>query len=595
MKKKLTEIVNSIKSDRKQCVFLTALLIFYLIYFCSRTLQVPDFIIGWFGGLYFGFCALFHPAFSAFLRKNVKKIIIATAAMYLIYSFFYYRTNSWDGGALYYRSAYLVKEKLHSDVLQGALNPYLSEFILGVVGRFLGDNFMFFMFGLTSLSVLYIAYLLYKRLGFSSFVTKCSLLILASSSTYIMLSIHEFKVELFLLFFSNLFMLTLIKIIEKPHHRLFILLGIFASLSFLVKISVLPLILFAPVLTLSTLVLRRELHVDRAIKYFGLFILSFLLPIFIWTLYTPTQLPVIGNVDLLNRKSHMNFVDLERKLQLLAECSNQGTQRDQSGWIYFKNELWILIQPFQFLFLVGLNKNQFVFHTGNPGPYIYFGIWLLPFVSLIFYRNRDLKKFLVYASAIPFIIIIYYLSKSVFWYFFPVYPLLATIIPVLAERYIKTVHARSIFKVTLLSLVFTHALWGFGTMATLASTVQNLRDSNPVIYDLSKQTQNLPGEAYIMDAAQHQFILFLPFMSNYDTRIVRSDFYFATSGKSIDEMKQELLAKNIRYIIARKRTLFDSWYTDCPLRNNEILFQFLEKHTKQIYDSIYIGEIYEII
>ncbi|MFA5776666.1 MAG: glycosyltransferase family 39 protein [Patescibacteria group bacterium] len=595
MKKKLTEIVNSIKSNRKQCVFLTALLIFYLIYFCSRTLQVPDFIIGWFGGLYFGFCALFHPAFSAFLRKNVKKIIIATAAMYLIYSFFYYRTNSWDGGALYYRSAYLVKEKLHSDVLQGALNPYLSELILGIVGRFLGDNFMFFMFGLTSLSVLYIAYLLYKRLGFNSFVTKCSLLILASSSTYIMLSIHEFKVELFLLFFSNLFLLTLIKIIEKPCYRWFILLGLFASLSFLVKISVLPLILFAPVLVLSALVLRKELHLGHAVKYFGLFILSLLLPIFMWTLYTPTQLPIIGNVDLLNRKSHTNFVDLERKPQLLAECSNQSTQRDQSGWIYFKNELWILIQPFQFLFLVGLNKTQFVFHTGNPGPYIYFGIWLLPFVSLIFYRNKDLKKFLVYASTIPFIIIIYYMSKSVFWYFFPVYPLLATVIPVLAERYIKTGYATSVFKVTLLSLVFTHALWGFGTMATLANTVQNLRDSNPVIYDLSKQAQNLPGDSYILDAAQHQFIVFLPFMSNYDTRIVRSDFYFAGSGKSIDEMRQELLDKNIRYIIARKRTLFDSWYAGCPLRNNEILFQFLEKHTKQIYDSVYVGEIYEII
>jgi len=595
MKNKLTEIVKSITSNRNQAVFIGTLVVFYLIYFCSRVLQVPDFVIGWFGGLYFGFCALFHPKFSVFLRKHLKIIIVITAVLYLVYSFFYYRTNSWDGGSLYYRSAYLIKEKLHSGVLQGALNPYLSEFILGVVGRFLGDNMMFFMFGLASVAGLYTAYLIYRRLGFSSFVTKCSLLILASSSTYIMLSIHEFKVELFLLVFSNLFLLTLIKIIEKPCYRLFVLLGFFASLSFLVKISVLPLVLFTPVLILLALILQKTLSIAHGIKYLGLCSLSFLLPILMWTLYTPVQLPVIGNVDLLNRKSHTNFVDLGRKPQLLAECSNQGTKRDQSGWIYFKNELWILIQPVQFLFLVGLNKTQFVFHTGNPGPYIYFGIWLLPFVSCLFYKNKDFKKFLVYASAIPFIITIYYLSKSVFWYFFPVYPLLATVIPVLAERYIKTAHARSIFKVTLLSLVFTHALWGFGTMATLASTVQNLRESNPVIYDLSKQAQNLPGDTYIMDAAQHQFILFLPFMTNYDTRIVRSDYYFASSGKSIDEMRQELLTKNIKYVIARKRTLFDSWYAGCPLRNNEFLFQFLEKHTKQIYDSIYVGEIYEII
>jgi hypothetical protein len=25
------------------------------------------------------------------------------------------------------------------------------------------------------------------------------------------------------------------------------------------------------------------------------------------------------------------------------------------------------------------------------------------------------------------------------------------------------------------------------------------------------------------------------------------------------------------------------------------LFQFLEKHTKRVYDSVYVGEIYEII
>ncbi|MFH1566181.1 MAG: glycosyltransferase family 39 protein, partial [bacterium] len=484
-----------------------------------------------------------------------------------MYSFLYYRTNSWDGANLYYRSAYLVKEKLHSSVLQGALSPYLSEFILGIVGRFLGDNFMFFTFGLASVAGLYTTFMLYRRLGFSSFVIKSSLLILASSSTYIMLSIHEFKVELFLLFFTNLFLLTLVKVIEKPRYRLFILLGFFAALGFLVKISVLPLVLFAPVLTLFTFVSHKKLSITQGFGYLVLFILLFIIPVFIWVLCTPAQLPVIGTVDLLNRKSRVNFVDLEREPQLLAECNSQSIQRDQSGWIYFKNELWILIQPFQFFFLTGLNKDQFVFHTGNPGPYIYSGIWLLPFVSLIFYRQKDFKKFLIYASSIPFIVIIYYLSKSVFWYFFPVYPLVATAVPVLAERYIKTGYAMSIFKITLLSLVFTHILWGITAVVSLVSTVQNLRDSSPVIYDLSKQAQNLPGDSYILDAAQHQFIVFLPFMNNYDTRIVRSNYYFASSDKTIDEMRQELLDKNIKYIIARKSTLFNSWYAGCPLRN----------------------------
>lgn len=212
--------------------------------------------------------------------------------------------------------------------------------------------------------------------------------------------------------------------------------------------------------------------------------------------------------------------------------------------------------------------------------------------------GKKYKQWTIFASSIPFIIAIYYLSKGVFWYYFPIYPILAAVIPFLAERYINTRFATSVFKVTVLSLAFTHVLWGFGAGITLFGTFgfnSSLETSSPVIWNLSKTAQNLPADFFIMDATQHQFITFLPFMNNYDTRIVRSDFYFASSKKNIDDMRQELLVKNIKYIIARKSTLFNSWYAGCPLRNNEILFQFLEKHTKMIYDSIYVGEIYEVI
>lgn len=120
-------------------------------------------------------------------------------------------------------------------------------------------------------------------------------------------------------------------------------------------------------------------------------------------------------------------------------------------------------------------------------------------------------------------------------------------------------------------------------------------DAKGVLYGLSKEAQRLSKDHYIMDATQHIHLTYLPFMDNYDEKLVKSNFYFVSSGKSTEEMKRELLSKNIRYIIARKDTLFDEWYVGCPLRNNEILFQFLNKHTKMVYDSRYIGEIYEIL
>ena len=236
MRKKLIHLLYSTKSDPAQTIFIIALLVLYGVYFYSRALDDSSFAVSWFCGVCFSLCALFHPKLSAFIRRNYRIIIIIAAFIWLIYSSLNYRTNSWDGMNLYYRSTYMVKEKLHSGVLQGALLPYLSELFLGVVDRLFGDIVMFLLFGVVALLNLFTSYVLYKRLGFSRFTIKCSLLILASSSTYIMLSIHEFKVELFLLFLCNLFILLLKKLIDNPCHKTAVLLGIVASLCFLSKL-----------------------------------------------------------------------------------------------------------------------------------------------------------------------------------------------------------------------------------------------------------------------------------------------------------------------------------------------------------------------
>src|SRR3989339_83023 len=595
MRKKLIHLLYSTKSDPAQTIFIIALLVLYGVYFYSRALDDSSFAVSWFCGVCFSLCALFHPKLSAFIRRNYRIIIIIAAFIWLIYSSLNYRTNSWDGMNLYYRSTYMVKEKLHSGVLQGALLPYLSELFLGVVDRLFGDIVMFLLFGVVALLNLFTSYVLYKRLGFSRFTIKCSLLILASSSTYIMLSIHEFKVELFLLFLCNLFILLLKKLIDNPCHKTAVLLGIVASLCFLVKVTVFPLVILAPLIILLVLIVRKEQSFPAAARLLGVFVITFLTPVFMWLLYAPTYLPVMGEIDLLNRKSHLDFTDLERNTELQVECENRGRYRDLSDWIYFENDLWFLVQPFQYLFLVGLNKSHFGFAFGNPGPFIYFGIWLLPIVLIYFKKNRDFGKFLLYVSTFPFIITIYYLSKTVFWYLFPVFPLLSTVVPVLAERYIRAENAKTIFKAVLLSSFFTHGLLGSVYAMNWFTPYPNVAESSPILWKLSKYAQNLPENYYILDASEHIYLVFLPFMNNYDTRLVKSNYYFVSSEKGLDTMRQELLNKNIKYIIARKRTLFDKWYTGCPLRNNEILFRFLEKHTVQIYDSVQAGEIYEII
>jgi len=593
--RKVTKVIKKLETNRGQVVFIVSAVIIYLAYFSSRVLHDPDIVVGWFGGIYLGYVLIKSSKVSEMFGNHLKKCFILASILLLIYSFFYYRTESWDGGALYNRNAFLVKEKLASGILQGALYPYLSEFLLGLLARVLSDNFMFLAFGLASIGNLYTAYLIYKRLNFSSFVARAGLLVLATSPTYIMLSLHEFKVELFLLLLCNLYFLVIIKCLDKPTFRNFGLLGFLGALSFLTKVSVLPLIFFCPVLFFIYLLFHKKTSLNRGVGYLSVYFFSFLLSILVWLLYSPAKLPVIGDVSLLSRHNLSSFEDLERDPWILNECMISKTKRDLSAFAYYENELWLLIQPIQYIFLVGLDPNKFVFNTGNPGPYIYFGIWFLPLVSYLFFKNNDLKKLLVFTVTIPFILVIYLMGKTVFWYFFPVFPLLSVVIPFLAEKYVKDKPVMDVFKIMLISFVFLHGLWGVGVASSLFKLSSSIEESNPELWSLSKAVQNLPGTAYVMDASQHLYVVFLPFVSNYDTRVVRSDYYFASSGKNTDEMRQELLAKNIGYIVVRKNTLFSGWYAGCPLRNNEILFQFLERHTKMVYDSVYVGEIYKII
>ncbi len=599
---KLRQIVKNqlqeIAVKPRQLLYISLMIAVYMVYCLSRTLHDPNFVVGWFAGIYFALVSIHSRRTVAFCRKHYKSILLVGATTVILYSYLYYRTNSWDGSALYFRNVYLVAEKGHSAVLQGALWPYLSELFLGLVAKFTSYRFMFMFFGVAAVANLFLLYRLYRKLNLSSFVTKYSLLIFASSPTFIMLTAHEFKVELFLLVFTVLFAFILIDTRLRPNSRLYFVLGFVGAIASLIKISALPLVLFAPALLLLVTALNKGQPFMWDIKHTACFLAGFMLPFCLWLLYSSTNIPFIGVVDIRHRADNPEFKDLDRNPTVLAECNRQKSSRDLKSWIYFDNGLFLLVQPFQYLSLIGANPDKFIFNTGNPGLCIYLGVWLLPLAVFAVYKKHNSLMVFFYLSILPFVFVIYLLTKGVvFWYLLPVFPFLATVAPILAERYFRGRLAFYVFRMIVLSLFFMHALFGLSVAISFLSSqkAKSIQESDPVTYELSKKADYFSNTGLILDATQHLHITFLPYMDNYGTKLVRSDYYFASSGKTVEEMRSELIAKGIKYIIARKANLFDNWYIGCPLYNNVLLNQFLEKYTTIVYDSGYIGEIYEII
>lgn len=579
---------------RNNQVFILVLIILYLLYVLTRSIQggVVDvllFIFGW----YLTYIYLKTPV-GALIKRNIK-VVLAVVCLYIFAHNLAYFRYSRDGLVGYFRNVVNVEHLGISTRVEGSQYPYLVELLMGLASRIFPLNTLFISFGLAGVLCAYTSWLIYGRLGLSGFVKRAALMVFISSPTFLFLLFYEFKIELFLLLFTNLYTLLWLKVFDNASHRNFAVLGLLSSITFLIKVSSLPLFVVCTAGLIVFLFRKNILTWGRCLKMWTVYLVFLLLPVVGWLLYTPTYLPLFGDIDLLKKNNPLDFAGLDRDSEIWDMCIRQARFADYSSFIYYKNELSLLLQPFQYLLLKDVTSYQFSFHFINPGPYIYFGIWLIGVALHTAWRRRLVHLTLLLGLSIPFILVIYIQTKSVFWYLFPVFPLLSLVVPYIAENILTRDKFKNIFLWLLLSLSFAQLFWGFATsLQMLAYRRESVNVLNE-LREMNARVQELATDSFVMNATQHQHAAYFPFMTNSRERLVESDYYFASSEKDLEGMRDELVGKNVHYVVAMKDTLFDPWYKGCPLRNNERLFNFLEQHTILVADYGQFGEVYQII
>lgn len=579
--------------NRSEFILLLFIVFIYFSYVLSRSLVSVEnttlFLVGWW------FTFLFYKAYLRALVKRLLKLIVLFLSIYvLIYSLLYPR-YSWDGFLLYTKNVFNVKNMGVSFSLESAHFPYLSELMIGLLSKIVGVQNALVLFGVAALSSCITTLILYSKLVVSRWVRHMAFLIFVSSPTFLMLTFYEFKVELFLLVFVNIALLIWLRMFDRFTNWKVFWFGLFSSLAFLTKILA-PLFLF-PLIVFTVLffVKRGILGKLEALKKLILFFAAFICPVFLWILYAPTYLPFIGSIDLHNMINPLGFEGLEVNENIRQTCMNEQRYKDLSSFIFYTNITSLLKQPLQYLFLQNITDYQFAFHFANPSLFVFFGVWLCGLAFYLSFKNSDFKLGLIFLSSMVFVASVFIVSKTIYWYYFAIFPILSLVVPYIVDVVVKSDYIRNFFNLLVVSLFFSQIFWGFTYSVFLLDNVDNYALGVKSIVNMNKTLESLSKESFVMDATQHHYVAFYVFMDNAHERLVRSTYYFVSSSKNLEQMRQELINKNITYIVAIPDYLFDGWYTGCQFRNNEILFRFLNDHTKLMHDFGTYGKIYKVI
>ena len=527
-------------------------------------------------------CCLIYKVKGYKLRIAWRFILTVSVVAYLIYCFFNFRYLSGDGKLLYIQNTFLLTKKMFLTNTGHNYWPYLLELLLGKIEHNLSLNFVNLSFGLVSLGSLYTAYILLKEIGVPSHVARLSVFLLLFSPTFLAFAFYEYKVENFLLLFSNLAIILLIRSSKTPSLKYGLGAGLFGGLSVLVKVSYLPffVLLFAGYLLSFN---KKSFNM----LFLGVMILfSFSFPLLLWDRLYGLNIPYIAEnrVGILtvgkNRPDFSYKFDVNKAI--VEECSNEMVSHSYSH--YYQGGF--ITQPFLYFFRASFAGDVTYLHPSdkaNPGVFLYLGFFLMP--ALLFKKRflgltaKRIWFFMVLSASVLFYIAI----NDVYWYIYPVYPFLALSFVVLFEKYTGCTSFR-ILLVSVSLFYFLYSTVPYFNSLDPATKFNGSKLKNSL--DLQTQAFNeVKTNELVIHALTREDNLFIPttFVEDYDEKIAYIPYYFAASNKSTyREMATELLDQNIRYVQAYRDALpKEAVYGECLAQNNKRLYTFLVSQTQE--------------
>ncbi len=546
------------------------LLVYFVPYFSFR----PEFFL-----LCVFFSFLTYIFYGKINRHFIHVALFLLATFILIYSFLHFRGSSWD--AYYYvRNVLLLKEKNLRPLtfLESAYFPYFGELALAFVWKVFGFHYANMLFGLIALLSVLIVYKLFSELGLSRDLSAVSLLILFTSPLFLHFIFFQYKFDLFLFLFvllATVFWVRLLKGFLWPGN--FALAGLFLSLAVLTKVTFLPFAILLIFFIGFRLWKSFNTFSRTTASSYLLLCFCFIFPLILWYFYSGgVKIPFVGSFS-----SSGPPIILDRDSVVLKGCWTEKHRADYTHNHFDSDPLWK--QPYFFVTNSSGKLNGF-YNMFDPGVFLYLSIFIFPLVGRSIYNDPRYSIYLfVYVMLALTLYFVY--VRGVFWYIIFVFPFLAPAFPYLCKVWfgVSQRFLFSIFGGVAFSSMFLGILLSFGQL----DASPNLSELSGIylrgVREQNESISHIVSSGYILDASEHPHHVNFMFFPNYDTRVLRSNYYFVTANKSFYEMHKELIDNNIKYIAVHKDKLPDTWYQKLPRKNNEILLEFLDKYTVPIY------------
>ncbi len=474
--------------------------------------------------------------------------------------------------------------------LQRASAPFLAELFLAAVWKFGSKYSMNLMFGFATVLSVVTTYLLYKTLGINKKTTISALLILVFNPMFLAFGLMEFKVEMFLLVIANLSYIAFVRYMNNPKVLTSFVFGTLLAVASLIKVSFLP---FAFVLiTLFTYeVFSKKVAVFKNVStssgkvlHLTTAALSFLVPIALWAYQFGFYIPVINiNIFSLNSEE-INRIVLDKNSEIEASCIADYYEKDLGGFVYSKTTLAKILQPYYIFTNNPAHHRPLKSVMTDPGFLLYFSLLLFPFLILLVTKkrreNRAWRYFYIFTVTG---IVMFYLQVGVlFWYIYPLYPFIALGIPLCVEFLFTKVKHKKTIEILVYSAGLAYFMLLF-TFIFLLLSEGYFTKQLMWLFEINTKVNTLERNKLILNAFEHPYSVPLTFAESYDKRIINSGYYFASADKPLADIHTELLNHNVGYIVVSEKHLLDAFYTGCPLKNNQILKEYLGIYTEPVY------------
>ena len=524
--------------------------------------------------------------------------------LFIFFSYSNFRGDSWDGNITYFGPVYLTRYgNIDPQNMLNPIRPFPVQLVMGYIWKIFSLNIMNVTIGAVVLLSLFLLSKLYSIIGIHPQLTKYALISIFTAPMMTDLFFVEFKLEPYLLLFSILSYIVLIRFLERKNNMSTIILALLLGITCLIKFT------FIIVSVMILAIMFYELYLSygkSSLPRILITLLLFIFPLVVWIRIYGAHLSYIGYIS---RDFHIYTIPkspLTINKEIYTGVEEIRKTCDYERFLPNTKFVDVFLQPINYILNICPGFNNTLKGIFDPGLIILLGVFFFPL--LVLYKEiRSNKIFLYfYIIGMVYILIYFIFVRTVYWYLMPVIPIILIVIPYMVSKS-EYIYKNKIIEAVLKAVVYFAV--SFTMFAYLFMGINDIDDIPPSSmksksiyfdrkYELGVKLDELSknGDVYVLNNTA-----LTPYIKNYSS-IVNYVNYFVSSDRDIDEMFIELKSNGIKYLLGydfiyepSKEFICSEHEGEAYIRELDKWPEFSEKYTKEIYRSDGAGVIYEIL